>query len=125
MSSTPGPIAPPGALDGFLHTPARLSIMSLLAPAQWVRFSFLRESIGTSDSALSKQLSALENAGYLETRKERGSGRGTSVRLSRAGRTAFEEYLNALEQLVARSRGRQTPSQPADSTTDRVVQTST
>lgn len=105
MSADPGHAAASGALDGFLHTPARLSILSLLAPAEWVRFSFLRESIGTSDSALSKQLSALEDAGYLEIRKERGSGRGTSVRLSKTGRSAFEDYLNALEQLVARSRG--------------------
>lgn len=105
MNSAPGPTTAPGALDGFLHTPARLSILSLLAPAEWVRFSFLRESIGTSDSALSKQLSALEEAGYLDTRKERGSGRGTSVRLSKTGRTAFENYLTSLEQLVARSRG--------------------
>ena len=105
MSSAPGPTTARGGLDGFLHTPARLSILSLLAPAEWVRFSFLRESIGTSDSALSKQLSALEEAGYLDTRKERGSGRGTSVRLSKTGRTAFENYLTSLEQLVARARG--------------------
>lgn len=95
----------PGTIDEFLHTPARLSIMSLLAPAEWVRFSFLRESIGTSDSALSKQLTTLEAAGYLETRKERGSGRGISVRLTEAGRAAFENYLTTLETLVARSRG--------------------
>lgn len=106
------PVASPGAIDAFLHTPARLSVLSLLAPAEWVRFSYLRESIGTSDSALSKQLSALEEAGYLETRKERGTGRGNSVRLSKTGRTAFDAYLLALEQLVARSRGTaQGPSQ--------------
>ncbi|WP_380169281.1 transcriptional regulator [Jannaschia sp. R86511] len=92
-------------IDPFLHTPARLSVMSLLAPAEWVRFSFLRESIGTSDSALSKQLSSLEDVGYLEVRKERGAGRGTSVRLTQVGRAAFEDYLGRLEQLVARSRG--------------------
>lgn len=101
----PTPAAVPGAIDEFLHTPARLSIMSLLAPAEWVRFSFLRESIGTSDSALSKQLSTLEDAGYLETRKERGTGRGTSVRLTAVGRRAFDTYLHTLETLVARSRG--------------------
>ena len=111
MSSEAG-AANPISIDGFLHTPARLSILSLLAPAEWVRFSFLRESIGTSDSALSKQLSALEEAGYLEIRKERGAERGTSVRLSTTGRAAFDEYLLALEQLVARSRG--TTMDPSD-----------
>ena len=111
MSPVTGPATTPAAIDGFLHTPARLSILSLLAPAEWVRFSFLRETIGTSDSALSKQLSALEEAGYLETRKERGSSRGVSVRLSKIGRAAFDEYLLALEQLVARARGA-APSSP-------------
>ncbi len=105
MSAAPGPVASPGSIDGFLHTPARLSILSLLAPAEWVRFSFLRESIGTSDSALSKQISTLEDAGHVETRKERGAARGISVRLSTTGRAAFEDYLLALEQLVARARG--------------------
>ncbi|WP_432547635.1 winged helix-turn-helix domain-containing protein [Kineococcus sp. SYSU DK004] len=96
----------PRPIDEFLHTPARLNICSLLAPAEWVLFSFLRESIGTSDSALSKQLSALEQAGYVEVRKERSVRRQTSVRLTEDGRTAFEEYLRGLEDLLARARGR-------------------
>lgn len=114
MTPATEPAANIGAIDGFLHTPARLSILSLLAPAEWVRFSFLRESIGTSDSALSKQLSALEDAGHLETRKERGTGRGTSVRLTKTGRAAFNDYLTALEELVARSRGTSRPTADHD-----------
>ena len=92
-------------LDEFLHAPARLSVLSLLAPAEWVTFAFLRDSIGTSDSALSKQLSALEDAGYVEVRKDRGAVRSTSARLTPAGRTAFTRYLADLEDLVARARG--------------------
>lgn len=104
---TGGPSGGPSAavLDEFLHTPARLSILSLLAPADWVLFSFLRESIGTSDSALSKQISALESAGYVEIRKDRGARRSTSVCLTPHGRTAFDTYLTGLEALVARARG--------------------
>lgn len=100
-----GPVAA-GAIDEFVHTPARLSILSLLAPAEWVLFSFLRESIGTSDSALSKQISALEAAGYVESRKDRAARRSTSVRMTEEGRDAFESYLATLEALVARARGR-------------------
>ena len=92
-------------LDDFLHTPARLSIMSLLAPAEWVTFAFLRDTIGTTDSALSKQLSALEAAGYLEVRKDRTAHRSTSARLTPEGRAAFDAYLSDLEALVARARG--------------------
>ncbi|GAB3984775.1 hypothetical protein GCM10029978_095430 [Actinoallomurus acanthiterrae] len=58
----PGAVMEAG-FDEFIHVPARLSIVALLAPAEWVEFRFLREKIGTSDSALSKQITALENAG--------------------------------------------------------------
>lgn len=94
------------ALDEFMHTPARLSILSLLAPADWVLFSFVRQSIGTSDSALSKQISALEAAGYVEARKDRAARRSTSVRLTDQGRVAFEAYLTTLEAIVSRARER-------------------
>jgi DNA-binding MarR family transcriptional regulator len=101
-----GAVAPtPGALDEFVHTPARLAILSLLAPADWVTFAFLRETIATSDSALSKQLRALEEAGYVESFKDHSARRSTSVRLTAYGRKAFEAYLDALEQLVKRARG--------------------
>ncbi len=93
-------------LDEFVHTPARLSILSLLAPAEWVTFAFLRDTIATTDSALSKQLKALEEAGFVQVTKDRGSRRSTSVRLTEQGRASFETYLEALEQLVARSRRR-------------------
>ncbi|MFI7443176.1 transcriptional regulator [Nonomuraea indica] len=56
--------------DEFLHVPARLSVVALLAPAEWVDFGFLRDSVGTSDSALSKQVSALAAAGYVTVRKD-------------------------------------------------------
>ncbi|WP_433390723.1 winged helix-turn-helix domain-containing protein [Micromonospora sp. KLBMP9576] len=97
---------PPGVgLDEFLHTPARLNICALLAPAEWVLFSFLRDSIGTSDSALSKQLTTLEQAGFVEIRKDHNVRRQTSVRLTDDGRARFEAYLSSLEGLVARARG--------------------
>ncbi|MFG2086998.1 MULTISPECIES: transcriptional regulator [unclassified Spirillospora] len=55
--------------DEFLHVPARLSIVALLAPADWAEFAFIRDSVGTGDSALSKQITALANAGYVTVRK--------------------------------------------------------
>jgi DNA-binding MarR family transcriptional regulator len=88
--------------DEFLHVPARLSIVALLAPAAWVDFAFLRDTIETSDSALSKQLSALANAGYVTVRKGRDDGvRRTHVRLSPQGREAFQRHAAALDRLVA------------------------
>ncbi|MCO5991968.1 transcriptional regulator [Actinoallomurus rhizosphaericola] len=93
--------------DEFLHVPARLSIVALLAPAEWVEFRFLRETIGTSDSALSKQITALENAGYVAVRKERsGTARRTLVRLTDHGHEAFAAHAAALERIVRTARRR-------------------
>ncbi|KUL36818.1 MarR family transcriptional regulator [Streptomyces sp. NRRL F-4489] len=91
--------------DEFLHVPARLSIVALLAPADWVEFGFVRDSVGTSDSALSKQLSALAEAGYVEVRKTRNRiGRTTHIRLTGQGRQAFRRHATALERIVAAAR---------------------
>ena len=88
--------------DEFLHVPARLSILALLAPADWVEFGFLRDTIATSDSALSKQVSALANAGYVSVRKSREMGtRRTYVQLTTHGRRAFQRHAAALSRIVA------------------------
>ncbi|MFE3455181.1 winged helix-turn-helix domain-containing protein [Nonomuraea sp. NPDC059194] len=91
--------------DEFLHVPARLSIVAVLAPADWVDFGFLRDSIGTSDSALSKQISALVGAGYIMVRKSQDKrARRTYVRLTPQGREAFARHAAALERIVALAR---------------------
>ena len=45
--------------DELIHAPTRLEIVSLLAAAQWADFKYIRDELGLSDSALSKQLSTL------------------------------------------------------------------
>ena len=91
--------------DEFLHVPARLTIVALLAPASWTEFAFLRDAIGTSDSALSKQLSALAAENYVEVRKQPDtSGRRTLARLTPHGRRAFTAHAAALERIAAAAR---------------------
>jgi DNA-binding transcriptional ArsR family regulator len=51
--------------DELIHPATRLSIVALLAAADWAEFAFVRDQLGLSDSALSKQLSTLEEAGYV------------------------------------------------------------
>jgi DNA-binding transcriptional ArsR family regulator len=90
--------------DELIHAPTRLAIVSLLAASEWADFKFIRESVGLSDSALSKQLSTLEEAGYVEIRRGFvGKRPRTSARLSRAGRAAFEQHVAALQEMVTRS----------------------
>ncbi|MEV4754850.1 transcriptional regulator [Micromonospora sp. NPDC049559] len=100
--------------DEFLHVPARLTIVALLAPASWTEFGFIRDAVGTSDSALSKQLSALATADYVEVRKLPGVvGRRTLVRLTPHGRAAFQAHARALERIASAAR----VPQPADAET--------
>ncbi|MGI5523303.1 winged helix-turn-helix domain-containing protein [Micromonospora sp. CA-259024] len=90
--------------DELIHAPTRLSLVSLLAATEWAEFRYLREQLGLSDSALSKQLTTLEQAGYVEIRKNFvGKRPRTSVTLSRAGRAAFDGHVAALQEIVARS----------------------
>ncbi|HTF10671.1 MAG TPA: transcriptional regulator [Asanoa sp.] len=90
--------------DELIHAPTRLSIVSLLAATEWADFKFIRDSIGLSDSALSKQLTTLEDAGYVEIRKGFvGKRPRTSARLTSFGRAAFDRHVVALQEIVARA----------------------
>jgi DNA-binding transcriptional ArsR family regulator len=90
--------------DELIHAPTRLAIVSLLAASEWAEFKFIRDTVGLSDSALSKQLTILEEAGYIEIRKGFvGKRPRTSARLTRNGRAAFELHIAALQEIVARS----------------------
>jgi DNA-binding MarR family transcriptional regulator len=95
MSPVPG-------FDELIHAPTRLSIVALLAASQWADFTFVRDSLGMSDSALSKQISTLEEAGYVTVRKTgAGRNRRTHLRLSPRGRRAFSGHAAALQQIIA------------------------
>ena len=90
--------------DELIHAPTRLGIVSLLAASQWADFKFIRDRLGLSDSALSKQLTTLEEAGYVQIRKGFvGKRPRTSARLTPTGRTAFERHVAALQELVSHS----------------------
>ena len=100
----------PARFDEIIHPTTRLSIVALLASADWVEFSFVRDRLGLSDSALSKQFATLEEAGYLvleRTLSERR--RRVRVRLTPAGRAAFEGHAAALRAIVAAAEGSVVP----------------
>lgn len=90
--------------DELIHAPTRLAIVALLAASEEADFRFIRDSVGLSDSALSKQLTTLEQAGYVQIGKGFvGRRPRTSARLTTAGRRAFEQHVAALQEIVARS----------------------
>ena len=87
--------------DELIHAPTRLSIVALLAAADWADFTFVRDSLSLSDSALSKQISILEQAGYVTVRKTgAGRSRRTHLRLSPSGRRAFSAHAAVLRKII-------------------------
>ena len=86
----------------LIHAPTRLEIVSLLAAAQWADFKYIRDELGLSDSALSKQLATLEAAGYVTIeRPVTDHRRRVHARLTDGGLVAFQGHVAALRQIVA------------------------
>lgn len=89
--------------DSVIHAPTRLAIVSLLTAVEAADFRFIRDEVGLSDSALSKQLAILEEAGYVKiVRGFVGKRPRTSARLTRPGRTAFDSHVAALREIIDR-----------------------
>ncbi|HWU11175.1 MAG TPA: transcriptional regulator [Streptomyces sp.] len=104
----------PTGFDELIHPATRLSVVALLAATEWADFAFIRDSLSLSDSALSKQLHTLEEAGYLEIHKEGGGRkRRTKVRLTDRGRTAFDGHVAALRAIVEGAGGAAAVAGPA------------
>lgn len=96
--------------DELIHPSTRLSLVATLAAADWAEFAFLKDRLGLSDSALSKQLATLEEAGYITTeRRLDGSRRKVRARLTERGRDALTGHIAALQEIVAAA----TPADPA------------
>jgi DNA-binding MarR family transcriptional regulator len=93
--------------DGFdelIHPATRLSIVALLAAADWADFAFVRDELGLSDSALSKQLSTLEEAGYVAIKRPVSERRRrVRARLTPLGRERFAGHVAALRGIIAAS----------------------
>ncbi|MEV0398162.1 winged helix-turn-helix domain-containing protein [Polymorphospora rubra] len=89
-------------LDPVIHPPKRLAAMAILAHAQDADFSFLRKHLEISDSDLSKQMSALVEAGYVSVTKHgRGRASVTTYRITKPGRAAYVSHRQALERILA------------------------
>jgi DNA-binding transcriptional ArsR family regulator len=103
VTSSPPPGQTPG-LDRLLSDPTRLAIMSVLCAVEWCDFSFLRDSVSLSDSALSKQLATLKKDGLVEQQRTYlGRVPKTTVRTTDQGRHRFLGHVEALRTIVERT----------------------
>jgi DNA-binding HxlR family transcriptional regulator len=87
-------------LDKLIHEKGRLAIMTLLAArANWP-FQDLKAQLKMSDGNLITHLRTLHQAGYVAYRKEILTRPQTRYELTNRGRTAFQNYLRVLEEMV-------------------------
>lgn len=88
--------------DAVIHAPGRLQICAVLAAVDEVEFATLRDTLGVSDSVLSKHVKLLEEAGYVKPRKAAQGGRQrTWLAMTAAGRKAFAGHVAELQRLAA------------------------
>lgn len=90
------------AFDPLIHAPLRLQACAILSSANEVEFALMRDTLGVSDSVLSKHLKQLEEAGYIKVRKAASGGRQrTWLSFTGAGRKSFAAHVAELERLAA------------------------
>lgn len=89
------------ALNKDFESRVRLGIMSVLMVNEWVEFNELKEHLQVTDGNLASHISALEKKKYIKVKKEFVSRKPkTSYAVTRTGRIAFENHINALEKLI-------------------------
>lgn len=88
-----------------IHAPVRLRICGILRHGAELEFSVLRDTLGLTDTNLSKNLRALTEAGFVSVRKVSSPARAdarrlTWVTLTPDGRRAVEGHLAALARIA-------------------------
>ena len=95
--------------EGFnkaFESKVRLGIMSLLMLHSRLDFNSLKEMLDVTDGNLASHSAALEKLGFITVRKEfKGKKPYTSYQVSRPGKKAFLEHLNALETIIRNTNG--------------------
>jgi DNA-binding HxlR family transcriptional regulator len=100
-------VEPAPDFDRVVHERLRLGILSALAAAGPLTFNDLKKLMSATDGNLSVHARKLEDAAYIVCEKS-FSGRmpRTEYRITSAGRKALDQYLNAMESFIKKSRSR-------------------
>ena len=90
-------------IDPLIHAPIRLATLTILATVQNANFSFIKESVNTTDGNLSTHLTKLEEAGYIKIEKTfKGKKPQTICSTTEQGRQAFDTYIDNLEKIISK-----------------------
>ncbi len=76
-------------------------MMSALAVSDTLDFNSLKEMLDVTDGNLASHIKALEKEAFIEVKKSFvGKKPNTRYSITKAGKKAFEDHLNTLEQLI-------------------------
>jgi DNA-binding transcriptional ArsR family regulator len=88
-------------LDRVIHEPARLLLVALLAGVKEADCLWLQRESDLTKGNLSSHLARLEEAGYIDVQKTfKGKIPLTILRLTSAGRGAFEQYKRTMNGML-------------------------
>jgi DNA-binding MarR family transcriptional regulator len=89
------------SLNKAFESRIRLGIMAILIVSDSVEFSELRDKLKLTDGNLASHIGALERSKFIEVTKQFiGKKPNTSYKISDLGRKAFNDHLDALENLI-------------------------
>jgi DNA-binding transcriptional ArsR family regulator len=92
-------------LDRVIHEPARLLLVALLAGVKEADFLWLQRESDLTKGNLSSHLARLEEAGYVAVQKTfKGKIPLTILRLTPAGKSAFDHYKTKMNGLLGARR---------------------
>jgi DNA-binding MarR family transcriptional regulator len=88
-------------LNKAFENRARLGIMSILMVNDSMDFNTMKENLNLTDGNLASHISALEKEGFVHIKKEfAGKKTLTTYSATKVGVKAFNEHLDALEELI-------------------------
>ena len=92
-------------IDRIIHEKGRMAIMSLLAATPEISFTDLRNTLNMTDGNINTHIRTLQEAGYIAVSKSYQNNRPlTTCALTSAGRKAFVEYIDLLDQIVRQTK---------------------
>jgi DNA-binding MarR family transcriptional regulator len=78
-----------------------MAALKILPGQEQLEFVRLKTIVGATEGNLGAHITTLEEAGYVEVEKDfAGKKPRTRVRLSKAGRRAFEAYIAYLRDII-------------------------
>ncbi len=88
-------------LNKVFDSRVRLGIMSTLMVNDEINFNDLKQLIDVTDGNLASHMKSLEENGYVKVNKGFiGRKTNTTYSVTKTGQKAFQQHLNALEQMI-------------------------